>query len=45
MMDKMHALGRIGQSVEIATAVAFLCSVEASWVTGITMPIDGTELD
>src|SRR5262249_33304793 len=34
-------MGRIGQPTEVASAVVWLCSDEASFVTGITMPIDG----
>jgi len=34
-------IGRIGQPEEIATAVTWLCSDAASFVTGISMPIDG----
>ncbi|RYE38960.1 MAG: SDR family oxidoreductase [Hyphomicrobiales bacterium] len=34
-------LGRFGQPSEIASVSAFLCSDAASWVTGMTMPIDG----
>jgi meso-butanediol dehydrogenase/(S,S)-butanediol dehydrogenase/diacetyl reductase len=35
------ALGRIGRPEEVAAAVAFLCSEEASYVTGATLVIDG----
>ena len=34
-------LGRIGAPEEIAEAVVWLCSDAASYVTGITMPVDG----
>jgi 3-oxoacyl-[acyl-carrier protein] reductase len=34
-------LGRIGEPVDIAGAVAFLLSAEASWITGRTLVIDG----
>jgi NAD(P)-dependent dehydrogenase (short-subunit alcohol dehydrogenase family) len=36
-----HPLGRVGQPEEIAGAIAWLLSDEASWITGETMPIDG----
>jgi NAD(P)-dependent dehydrogenase (short-subunit alcohol dehydrogenase family) len=34
-------LGRVAQPREIANVVAFLASDEASYVTGILMPVDG----
>jgi NAD(P)-dependent dehydrogenase (short-subunit alcohol dehydrogenase family) len=36
-----HPLGRIGKPEEIAAAILFLCSKEAGWITGATVPIDG----
>jgi NAD(P)-dependent dehydrogenase (short-subunit alcohol dehydrogenase family) len=36
-----HPLGRIGKPEEIADAILFLCSKQAGWVTGVTMPVDG----
>ncbi|HKX80453.1 MAG TPA: SDR family oxidoreductase [Novosphingobium sp.] len=44
VMDQMLAvtpLGRMGMASEIASVVAFLCSPEASYVTGIDMLVDG----
>ena len=44
MQDKIreaHQLGRFGQPVEIANAALFLASDEASFVTGVTLPVDG----
>ncbi|MFC5212879.1 SDR family oxidoreductase [Streptomyces coerulescens] len=38
------ALGRIGEPDDIASAVAFLVSDAASWITGGTMVIDGGQL-
>jgi NAD(P)-dependent dehydrogenase (short-subunit alcohol dehydrogenase family) len=32
---------RVGQPEEVAAAVVWLCSDEASYITGITLPIDG----
>ena len=40
-MARTRWLGRIGEPVDIAGAVAFLCSDDASWITGQTMCIDG----
>jgi NAD(P)-dependent dehydrogenase (short-subunit alcohol dehydrogenase family) len=40
-MVAMHPIGRIGQPEEIATAVIFLCSDGASFVTGVALPVDG----
>jgi meso-butanediol dehydrogenase/(S,S)-butanediol dehydrogenase/diacetyl reductase len=34
-------LQRAGQPEEVAAAVAFLASDEASWITGITLSVDG----
>lgn len=34
-------LGRIGLADEVASVAAFLASDEASWVTGVILPIDG----
>lgn len=34
-------LGRVGEPEDVAAAVAFLASSEASWITGVTLPVDG----
>ena len=34
-------VGRMGSPAEVAQAVVWLCSDAASFVTGITMPVDG----
>ena len=38
------ALGRIGEPPDVAAAVAFLVSDEASWITGEAMVIDGGQV-
>jgi NAD(P)-dependent dehydrogenase (short-subunit alcohol dehydrogenase family) len=34
-------VGRLGRPSEIAAAVVWLCAEEASFVTGVAMPVDG----
>jgi len=36
-----HAMGRVGEADEVAQAVLFLASDEASFVTGVALPVDG----
>lgn len=38
---KYHMLRRMGETSEIGSAVMFLCSDEASFVTGSELPVDG----
>jgi NAD(P)-dependent dehydrogenase (short-subunit alcohol dehydrogenase family) len=40
MVDRHHALGRIGQPSEVASAIAFLASDDASFITGAVLPVD-----
>ena len=37
----MHPLRRVGEPEDVAAAVVFLCSDEASWITGATLDVDG----
>jgi NAD(P)-dependent dehydrogenase (short-subunit alcohol dehydrogenase family) len=41
MLDAMHPLGRMGQPQEVAKAVLFLASDDASFVTGHALTVDG----
>ena len=38
---KQIALGRVGRVVEAASVVVFLCSDEASYITGATIDVNG----
>lgn len=38
---KTHALGRAGNVEEVASAIAFLASDAASFITGVLLPVDG----
>ena len=37
----LHPLGRLGEPEDIAYAATFLCSDRSSWITGVTLPVDG----
>ncbi len=37
----LHPIGRLGQPEEVAKVAAFLAGDEASFVTGVAMPVDG----
>ncbi len=40
-LSKSQPIGRMGQADEIAGLIAYLCSDEASFITGTNVPIDG----
>lgn len=41
IISKANALGRVGNPEEVAAAALFLASDEASFITGVTLPVDG----
>ncbi len=41
---KKNALGRMGKPEELANATAFLCSERASYITGVSLNMDGGRL-
>jgi NAD(P)-dependent dehydrogenase (short-subunit alcohol dehydrogenase family) len=40
-IERMHPMGRLGEPEEVAQAIAFLASDQASFVTGAILPVDG----
>jgi NAD(P)-dependent dehydrogenase (short-subunit alcohol dehydrogenase family) len=40
-IEQMHPMGRIGEPVEVAKAILFLASDDASFITGAVLPVDG----
>jgi NAD(P)-dependent dehydrogenase (short-subunit alcohol dehydrogenase family) len=44
LLDRLggwYPLGRVGEPSDVASAVAFLASDDAAWITGVTLPVDG----
>jgi len=40
-IERMHPMGRLGEPREVAEAIAFLASDQASFITGAIVPVDG----
>ena len=40
-LKRQHPIGRIGEPSEVAAAILFLASDEASFITGAILPVDG----
>jgi NAD(P)-dependent dehydrogenase (short-subunit alcohol dehydrogenase family) len=40
-IERMHPMGRLGEPEEVAAAIVFLASDQASFITGAILPVDG----
>ena len=40
-IDDLYPLGRSGEPEDVANTVSFLASAEASWISGVVLPVDG----
>jgi NAD(P)-dependent dehydrogenase (short-subunit alcohol dehydrogenase family) len=40
-LEALHPMGRVGEAEEVANAIAFLASDEASFITGAVLTVDG----
>ncbi|NUR44431.1 MAG: SDR family oxidoreductase [Streptomyces sp.] len=41
LLSALYPLGRVGEPADIAAAITFLASRDASWITGTTLVVDG----
>ena len=41
MIKAAHPMGRLGEPSEVAKAILFLASDDASFITGAILPVDG----
>ncbi len=41
VLEGLHPIGRLAEPLEIAKAALFLASDDASYITGVTLPVDG----
>lgn len=39
-----HPIGRLGQPIDVANAVLFLCNPASEFITGVGLPVDGGQL-
>jgi NAD(P)-dependent dehydrogenase (short-subunit alcohol dehydrogenase family) len=40
-LRRWYPLGRVGTPEDVAAAITFLAGPEASWITGVALPVDG----
>lgn len=40
-VERMHPMARLGEPAEVAKAIVFLASDDASFITGVVLPVDG----